>query len=60
MLGVLSAPTAILGEFQSLAGIGLAFGGHIVATLALLASEGEGRSFVRCHFLALFVRWFEV
>jgi hypothetical protein len=51
MLGVLPAPPAVLGEFQTLAGIRLVLGGHIVATLAHLASQGDGGTFVRWHFV---------
>ncbi len=54
MIGVCSTPRAVLGEFQALFRVGLILGRHVVAMFARLASQRDGRSFVRGHSLVSF------
>jgi len=43
------APAAVLLQLEPLARVRLALGGHVVPSLALLASERQRRSFVGSH-----------
>ena len=54
MIGVCSTPCTVLGKFQALFRVGLVFGRHVVAVFTRLASQRDGRSFVRRHSLVSF------
>src|SRR5690606_41536107 len=46
---VLTAPLAVLGELEPVAGVGLVLGRHVVAALAHLASQRDRRPLVGWH-----------
>lgn len=56
MFGVLTAPSAVFGQFEPLARVRLVLGCHVVPALALFTSQGYGRSFIGRHFYARFAR----
>ncbi len=49
MARVLPAPPAVLAQLEALLGVGFVLRGDVVAPLAYLAGEGDGRSFGRGH-----------
>jgi len=46
---VRAAPAAVLLEFDALTRVGLVLDRHVIAPLALLASQVDRRPLVRCH-----------
>ncbi len=49
MRGRFATPLAELLQLEAIPRVGLVLGGHVVAPLAPLARERDGRSFVTCH-----------
>ena len=49
MVGVGTAPGAVLLQFQPVSGVRFVLGCHIVAPLALVTGESQRRSFVTGH-----------